>query len=111
MSTHLEYTTHIYSATAQLSKKILLITPFVGAKAIAQKGSYYGYGSYEDISGCDHDVDDYTFEIDDLADKNLKFSVFGGVGVDFLIFQTTLGVNYDFTDQSWAGSISLHVKI
>ncbi len=111
MSIHLEYTTHIYSATAQLSKKILLVTPFVGAKAIAQKGTYYGFGSYEDVSGCTHDVDDFSFEKDDLADKNIKFSVFGGVGVDFLIFQTTIGVNYDFTDQSWAGSISLHVKI
>lgn len=113
MSTHLEYATHIYSATAQLSKKILLITPFVGAKAIAQKGTYSRYGSYKDISGsgAEHLVDDDTFEIDDLTDKNIKFSVFGGVGVDFLIFQTTIGVNYDFTDQSWAGSISLHVKI
>lgn len=116
MSTHLEYTTHIYSATAQLSKKILLITPFVGAKAVAQKGQYTGWGEYKDISNCSNEADDindifYTFEKDDLTDKNLKFSVFAGVGVDFLIIQTTIGVNYDFTDQSWAGSISLHVKI
>ena len=115
MSMHLEYTTHIYSLTAQVSKKILLLTPFVGAKAIAQQGEYIGWGEYQEISGITHEVDDFSFEktfsFDDLANSNIKFSVFAGVGVDFLIFQTTIGANYDFSDQSWAGSISLHVKI
>lgn len=116
MQTHLEYNTNIYSATVQLSKKILLLTPFVGAKAVAQQGLYTGWGVYEGISGVsnaygiDYEIEK-EFSFDNLANSEIQYSVFAGLGVDFLIVQTTAGVNYDFKNKTWAGSISLHVKI
>ena len=109
------YNTDIYTMTLQLSKKILLLTPFIGAKAVGQNGKYtYSY-TYDKIEGQNYSSEIKSVErklkFDDLTNSNIKFSVFAGLGVDFLIIQTTLGVNYDFSDKSWAGSISLHVKI
>ena len=109
------YNTNIYTASVQLSKKILLLTPFVGAKAIAQEGEYqYGY-EYRNIDGQSHRVNMTSitrhFSFDDIANSDIRYSVFAGVGVDFLIIQTTAGVSYDLKDKTWAGSLSLHVKI
>ncbi len=114
---HMEYETNIYSATVQLSKKILIITPFVGAKAIAQDGTYKYGGSYTNVDGHTHTLSmaevKKTFDFTDVskAIKKLNYNVFAGVGLDFFIIQTTVGVNYDFTDKTWAGSASIHIKI
>lgn len=110
------YATEIYTATLQLSKKILLLTPFVGARAMVQNGTYtYSY-SYTNIDGQSYNSPtqrkvEKSFSFNDLANSDIKYSVFAGLGVDFLIIQTTAGVSYDFSDSSWAGSISIHVKI
>ncbi|MCR4940008.1 MAG: hypothetical protein K5930_07885 [Treponemataceae bacterium] len=117
VTTYIEYETTIYTATAQLSKKILLLTPFVGARAIAQDGTYRYGGGYQNIEGNRNNLSlstiTKTFSFDDLQDSlsKLKYNVFAGVGLDFLIIQTTVGASYDFTDESWSGSVSLHVKI
>lgn len=114
---HMEYETAIYSATVQLSKKILLLTPFIGAKAIAQSGTYKYAGAYNNIDGKSNSFNLTTltknFALDDLQNSmaNVKYNIFAGLGVDFLIIQTTVGVSYDLSDQSWAGSASIHLKI
>ncbi|MCR4713348.1 MAG: hypothetical protein K5751_03095 [Treponemataceae bacterium] len=110
------YDTSIYTATVQLSKKILLLTPFVGARAIVQNGVYnysYSYGEIDGVTnnGSTTKTIEKSFSFNNLANSDIKYSVFAGLGVDFLIIQTTVGANYDFKDKSWAGSISIHVKI
>ena len=59
----------------------------------------------------DRNILTVEFSFDNLANSEIQYSVFAGLGVDFLIVQTTAGVNYDFKNKTWAGSISLHVKI
>ena len=115
VATRIDYSADIFSATAQISKKILFLTPFAGAKAYVQNGTYSYSGRYENIDGHSHTISpvsfDRSFSFDNPSFDNVKWSVFAGLGVDFLIIQTTAGVSYDFSDSSWAGSISVHVKI
>ncbi len=116
VKSHVEYSTDIFSASAQISKKILFLTPFAGAKAYVQNGTYSYGGEYANIDGHTHRLTtpvsfDRSFSFDNPSFDNVKWSVFAGLGVDFLIIQTTAGVSYDFSDSSWAGSISVHVKI
>ncbi len=110
------FNTDIYTASLQVSKKILFLTPFAGAKAYVQNGTYWYGGGYQNIDNHTHGTISQgtinkEFSFDSLTPNDIKYSVFAGLGVDFLIIQTTVGVSYDFTDQSWAGSLSIHVKI
>lgn len=116
VKSHVEYSTDIFSASVQVSKKILFLTPFAGAKAYVQNGTYSYGGEYANIDGHTHSIStpvefDRSFSFDNPSMDAVKWSVFAGLGVDFLIIQTTAGVSYDFTDSSWAGSVSVHLKI
>ena len=112
---YVDFNTDIYTASLQVSKKILFLTPFAGAKAYVQNGTYSYSGRYENIDGHTHTISpvsfDREFSFDNPSFDNVKWSVFAGLGVDFLIIQTTAGVSYDINDKTWAGSVSIHLKI
>lgn len=109
----LNYSTEIYSLTAQISKKIIMITPFAGARATAQNGSYTYSAKYNGSTIVSPTTETKEFDPTDFQSylDKAEFTVFGGVGVDFLILQTTAGVSYNFLDSTWSGSLSLHAKL
>ena len=107
------YVTQTMYLQAQLSKKLFIVTPFVGARAllawtdnayywnVAYKASYGEYslpaskGAYETLSSG-------TYFIPQL---------YLGTSINFFFFQTTLSATYDVRDSLFSGALSARFKL
>ena len=116
------YESMILDASLQVSKEILFITPYVGARATlsASKRHWncdYEIGALKDVTEDWKSSRSYadeqwsSWEINS-ENPNYTAQIFGGVGIDFL-FIVQLGVNasYDLVNNLWAGSVNLRVKL
>lgn len=127
------YESQILQASVQVSKKILIVEPFVGIRATLSSNKRNWSWNYdgtkilsetqckalEAIPGAlDALKKEETFDSGDWSgfeinkdDPNYTAQIFAGVGIDFLfIAQGTLNVSYDVINQIWAGGLSLRVK-
>ena len=111
-NTEIKYDTNIFAFTAQISKSILIATPFVGARAVYQVGNYNWDANFK------YDYDGATYTIDlnntiektfDMADGN--YMLFAGVGLNFFVIQTTVTATYDINKGNFAGALSIHAKL
>jgi hypothetical protein len=127
------YESQILQATVQVSKKILIVEPFVGLRGTISSNkrnwswNYDGtkalnetqYEALKSIPGAldalkeerGYDSGDWSgFDIN-KEDPNYTAQIFAGVGIDFLfIGQGTINVSFDLVNQIWAGGLSLRVK-
>ena len=111
-NTEITYDTNIFAFTAQVSKSILIATPFVGVRAVYQVGNYNWDANFKyDYNGTKYTVDlnntiEKTF---DMADGN--YMLFAGVGLNFFVVQTTVSATYDINKGNFAGALSIHAKL
>ena len=111
-NTEITYDTNIFAFTAQVSKSILIATPFVGVRAVYQVGNYNWDANFS------YTYEDKTYTIDlnntiektfDMADGN--YMLFAGVGLNFFVIQTTVTATYDVNKGNFAGALSIHAKL
>ena len=127
------YESQILQATLQLSKKILIVEPFVGLRGTLSSNKRNWSWNYDGTKALDDakikeleavpgaldalkaenkfDSGDWSGFAFNKEDPNYTAQIFAGVGIDFLfIAQGTLNVSYDLVNQIWAGGLSLRVK-
>lgn len=126
------YESQILQATVQLSKKILIVEPFVGLRGTLSSNkrnwswNYDGTKALDDAKALESlgeeeqsllketktfDSGDWSGFAFNKEDPNYTAQIFAGIGIDFLfIAQGTLNVSFDLVNQIWAGGLSLRVK-
>ena len=125
------YESQILQATLQLSKKILIVEPFVGLRGTLSSNKRNWSWNYDGTKALDEEAleslgeegqallkETKTFDSGDWSgfafnkeDPNYTAQIFAGIGIDFLfIAQGTLNVSFDLVNQIWAGGLSLRVK-
>lgn len=131
----LSYSTHVLYLEAQLSKNFLLATVFAGGRAlVSNTTTSWAWNiatsyTYIDVTYtiADGDSGSRTADGKSTTYKDGKFDLSGiqpqlyaGVGLNFLVFQTSLSVCADvrsFFDSSnydkalWSGAFSFHFKL
>lgn len=127
------YESQILQATLQLSKKILIVEPFVGLRGTLSSNKRNWSWNYDGTKALDDakikeleavpgaldalkaenkfDSGDWSGFAFNKEDPNYTAQIFAGIGIDFLfIAQGTLNVSFDLVNQIWAGGLSLRVK-
>ena len=111
-NTEITYDTNIFAFTAQVSKSILIATPFVGTRAVYQVGNY----NWDANFSYTYENETYTVDLNntiektfDMADGN--YMLFAGVGLNFFVIQTTVTATYDINKGNFAGALSIHAKL
>lgn len=108
--------THTVFGQIQVSKTILILTPYLGLKALFTTSNCNYNWKYETISSQFGRVD----ALSDSADKTYKHTVsdigiqtqvFGGLSLNFLVFQTTFNAAYNFSSKLFTGSLGMNVKL
>ena len=97
----------IFFLETQLSKQFLFVTPFIGLRlAVSQANVSWDIkaASYTLAGGAS-----YNFS-ENFADS-MQPSLFGGVGFNFLFFQTTLAASYDMRYNVWGANLSFRAKL
>lgn len=125
------YESQILQASIQLSKKILIVEPFVGLRGTLSSNKRNWSWNYDGTKAIDAKTlellgeegqtllkEESKFDSDvwsgfafNKEDPNYTAQIFAGIGIDFLfIAQGTLNVSFDLINQIWAGGLSLRVK-
>ena len=97
----------IFFLETQLSKQFLFVTPFIGLRlAVSQANVSWDIkaASYTLAGGASYDFSE------NFADS-MQPSLFGGVGFNFLFFQTTLAASYDMRYNVWGANVSFRAKL
>lgn len=107
--------THTIFVQIQASKKIAVLTPFIGLRALFTKADCeYGWQYETKIDGekngypSDRGGREYTV---DFSDTGLNTQVFGGIGLQIALFQLGLTVSYNFGTKYISGAVLLDFKM
>lgn len=129
--TNIDYKVHTMYAQAQLSKKILFLTPFVGLRGLVSKyNNTWDWSLKGSALTSANSANDALVALGQTARKtsdngekkseNFDFNaiqpqIYAGLGVNFFVLQATLSVTADLRhitdDGLWSGAFSLRVKI
>lgn len=100
---------------AQVSKTFLVVTPFLGLRAIVSSAkndwawkyniAIGGYTAGQEVSGST------TRTLGDNFADTIQPQLFGGLSLNLAIVQTTLSASWDMRNNIWGGNLSLRVKI
>ncbi len=125
------YESQILQATVQLSKKILIVEPFVGLRGTLSSNKRNWSWNYDGTKALNEKTkellgeegqnllrEENNYNSEEWSgfninkeDPNYTAQIFAGIGFDFLfIAQGTLNVSFDMINQIWAGGLSLRVK-
>lgn len=97
----------IFFLETQLSKQFLFVTPFIGLRlAVSQANVNWDIkvASYTLAGGASYDFNKNFAE-------SIQPSLFGGVGFNFLFFQTTLAASFDMRYKVWGANLSFRAKL
>lgn len=97
----------IFFLETQLSKQFLFVTPFIGLRlAVSQADVNWDIkvASYTLAGGASYDFNKNFAE-------SIQPSLFGGVGFNFLFFQTTLAASFDMRYKVWGANLSFRAKL
>ena len=110
-----DYKTKTIFLEAQVSKKILFLVPFVGFRGVVSdsinswkwqfNAAFNGYTVGQTQSGTE------TRSLPDAFGESFQPQVFGGVGFDIFLVQTTISASYDFRNKIWGTNLSLRFKM
>jgi len=100
---------------AQVSKKILFLVPFLGFRGVVSdstnswkwqfNANFDGYTVGQTQSGTE------TRSLPSAFGESFQPQVFGGVGFDIFLVQTTISASYDFRNKIWGANLSLRFKM
>lgn len=114
-SINLMVDTHTFFGQIQVSKTILILTPYLGLKALfttsncSYKWKYDTFindEKYDWLSDGDEKQVTHT-----VSDNGIQTQIFGGLGLNFAIFQTSLNVAYNFSSKLFTGSLGMNIKL
>lgn len=112
---NLKIDTHTFFGQIQVSKTFLIVTPYLGLKALfttASCGYDWKYESYLENTKIN--------ALSDKASKNyirtysevgIQTQIFGGVSLNLAFFQTCLNAAYNFSSQMFTGSLGVNFKL
>ncbi|MDR2897828.1 MAG: hypothetical protein LBU99_03360 [Spirochaetaceae bacterium] len=105
--TSVDYKSHVFALTAQLSKSIIFITPYIGARLLVSKteGNWAYATSILDL--VDYDKKGSYEE----AEFKVSGQVFGGVSLNIFLVKLNLAGSYNFITQVWGASAGLRVQL
>lgn len=111
------FDTNVYCFSGQISKSLLgnVLTPYAGTRLAFQQGTY---GWNTDLEG-KYTVENVSAQIDynNEYDNNINFGqkpvfqLYGGIGFRGLIFDTNLGVCFDFVSKSFGSNFSFRLVL
>ena len=122
---NIDYKIHTMYAQVQVSKSLLIFTPFLGLRGIVSKcENEYDWrlkgDKFDAISSAADQLGVKTsgsgkYSTDSFDFGNIQPQAFAGVGVNFLVLQATLSVSADLRNLGdrglWSGAFSLRLKI
>ena len=107
--------THTFFGQVQVSKTLLIVTPYLGLKALFTKSDcsynwkYETYAAGTKIADLSDSADiayKHTF-----SEVGIQTQVFGGLSLNFALFQTSLNAAYNFSTQMFTGSLGMNLKL
>lgn len=99
----------VFSADLQLSKSVIFLTPYIGARVLVSKSENtweYNY-NVEDILKNDAKG---TF-VTDPEKMDIDYQLFAGTSFNILVIKLNVNVAYDIKTKLWAGGIGAHVVL
>lgn len=130
---NLSWDTNVIDVKAQLSKTLLIFTPYVGAGAMFAMGSHAGGGvqsallldgatptqaeidqiiqAFIDAGQTPPDLSTTGIIVEKAAPVGWAGRVFGGFSVNLLVIRLDLGASYSFPGGSYGASANLRVQL
>ena len=112
---NLNVDTHTIFGQIQVSKTILVVTPYLGLKALFTTSSCaynWKYDSYLEgtkiNSLSDSAKNAYTRTYNEVG---IQTQIFGGVSLNLAFFQTCLSASYNFSSNMFTGSLGMNFKM
>ena len=103
------FASEVYSADVQLSKSVIFLTPYVGARLLASKSD----NSWEyafDVAGVVSEKGNGTYKTaDDKMD--ISYQVFAGTSFNILILKINANAAYDIKTKVWSAGLGLAVQL
>ncbi len=132
-SLNLSWDTNVIDVKAQLSKTLLIFTPYVGAGAMFAMGSHAGGGvessllldgliptqaqiddiiqAFVDAGQTPPDLSTTGIIVEKAAPVGWAGRVYGGFSVNLLVLRLDLGASYSFPGGSYGASANLRVQL
>lgn len=129
----LDWSTNVVEAKAQISKKLIFITPYLGVAAAlsfgtSASGSVTSQLLYNNVPITQTDINNITayykaqgqnppdltttgFTANAKNGTGFDFRAFGGVSFNLFILYLDLGGGYDFSTSAFGGAINLRIAI
>jgi hypothetical protein len=113
------YTTQLIQASAQISKKILFLVPYIGVREVSTISSSHWSWNYSLKFESEY-LTNYNTEGSGEGDvvygadwtttnvETLKFNtmIFAGISFELGVTQTTVNATYDLLNNVWSGGVS-----
>ncbi len=97
------YKMNILAFNAQVSWKILIITPFIGGRYILHSAEY------------DYSISNSTNTVKNSREVKFRddhiFHIFGGVAMNLPFVPTTVSVSYDLQNKIFNGAVSIRIQL
>ena len=113
-SVNFKVNTHTFFGQIQVSKTFLIVTPYLGLKALFTKADCSYDWKYEtSVNGqsykilSDGDSNSYKHSISDVG---IQTQVFGGFSLNLAVFQTSFNAAYNFSAKLFTGSVGMSIK-
>ena len=102
------FASEVYSADVQLSKSVIFLTPYVGARLLASKSD--NSWEYNFDAGIVSEKGNGTYKTaDDKMD--VSYQVFAGTSFNFLIFKLNANAAYDLKTKIWSAGLGIHAQL
>ena len=111
----LEWETNVIDLKAQISKSLLILTPYAGFGAAygissAGGGMIGNFANAEDLKDAGIDVDDDEVSVSSDV-TGWSFRVFGGTSVNIILLRLDLGLGYDILGENFLGTVGARVQL
>ena len=108
--------THTFFGQIQVSKTILILTPYLGLKALFTTSDCNYDWKYETTSKTLGELDELSDSSSNgykhtISENGIQTQVFGGLSLNFLVFQTTFNAAYNFSSNLFTGALGLNIKL
>ena len=97
------YSSEIYSADLQVSKSVIFLTPYAGARVLASK-SDNSWKYIDPITGGDRG----TYKNEDM---NINYQLFAGTSFNFLVVRLNVNAAIDLKSKLWSAGLGVQVKL
>ena len=105
------YSSEIYFADLQVSKSVIFLTPYAGARVLASKSDNSWKYNYKVETGIS---DPFTGGSNDNyknEDLNIDYQLFAGTSFNFLVVRLNVNAAIDLKSKLWSAGVGVQVKL